>query len=255
MPNRVIKESIKSNEQIDSLTWFEEVLFYRLIVTADDYGCVDGRITLLKSELFPLKENVTKKAVSDAVEKLASVGLLCKYTVSGKPYLFFPTWEKHQRLRNKRRKYPAPTEENLSVICQSNDSQMTASCLPESESEYESNPNRTPYNPPKGDAFADFAGEDQVLFEALKAFEESRKKKRNPMTPRAKELLVDKLVKSPKEDWVQMLDNATLRGWSSVYPLKPEEKQQPTEVFRSGPVFSDERLERLKAREAANANT
>ena len=79
MPNRVIKESVKRSPQIDSLTWFEEVVFYRLMVTVDDYGCCDGRPILLRNELFPTKETVTKKAVEDAISKLASVGLLCKY--------------------------------------------------------------------------------------------------------------------------------------------------------------------------------
>lgn len=129
MPNRVIKESIKRSEQIDSLTWFEEVVFYRLIVTADDYGCLDGRTVLLKNELFPSRDDVTKKAVSDAIRKLTSVGLLCEYTVSGKPYLFFPTWEKHQRVRNKHRKFPAPPDDmDLTANC----CQMTADCQPES---------------------------------------------------------------------------------------------------------------------------
>ena len=109
----------------------------------------------------------------------------------------------------------------------------------------------TPYNPPQGDAFVDFAGEDSVLLEALTAFEESRKKNRKPMTGRAKELLVGELAKQPKEDWIQMLDNATLHGWQSVYPLKPEEKKSETEVFRSGPVFSDERMKRLREKEGA----
>lgn len=138
MPNRVIKESIKFSEQIDSLTWFEEVLFYRLIVSADDYGCYDGRAVLIKSELFPLKENVTKKSVQDAVDKLASVGLLCKYTANDKPYLFFPTWEKHQRLRNQHRKYPDPVENGLTDIRQSNDRQLSVNCMLESEVEKES---------------------------------------------------------------------------------------------------------------------
>lgn len=142
MPNRVIKESIKRSEQIDSPTWFEEVVFYRLIVTADDYGCLDGRTVLLKNELFPSRDDVTKKAVSDAIRKLTSVGLLCEYTVSGKPYLFFPTWEKHQRVRNKHRKFPAPPDDmDLTANC----CQMTADCQPESnpiriQSESESNP-------------------------------------------------------------------------------------------------------------------
>lgn len=143
MPNRILKESIKRSEQIDQLSWFEEVVFYRLILTADDYGCLDGRVVLLKNDLFPTKDNVTKKAVEDAISKLASVGLLCKYTVNGKPYLFFPTWTKHQRLRNQHRKYPNPADadnpidSNLTVICQSNDGQETADCPPELELEEE----------------------------------------------------------------------------------------------------------------------
>ena len=141
MPNRVIKESIKRSPQIDSLTWFEEVVYYRLMVTADDYGCMDGRIVLLKSELFPLKENVTKKAVEDAIEKLVSIDLLRRYTANGLPYLYFPTWSKHQRIRNQHRKYPDPREFDLTVTCRSNDGRTATGCMSESESESESNPN------------------------------------------------------------------------------------------------------------------
>lgn len=138
MPNRILKESIKTSAQVDALSWFEEVVFYRLIVTADDYGCLDGRIILLKNELFPTKDNITKKAIEDAIAKLASVGLLCKYTVNGMPYLCFPSWEKHQRIRNMHRKYPEPPAD---VIRQTIDRQLTADCQSESEIESESNPN------------------------------------------------------------------------------------------------------------------
>jgi len=134
MPNRILKDSIKYSDQIDSLTWFEEVVFYRLMVSADDYGCYDGRINILKNALFPTKDSVTKKSVEDAISHLASVGLLCLYTVNGKPYLFFPTWEKHQRVRNKERKYPEPPESLTADCCQLSASccQLTADCQPES---------------------------------------------------------------------------------------------------------------------------
>lgn len=135
MSNRVIKESIKRSPQIDSLTWFEEVVFYRLIVTADDYGCIDGRPILIKNELFPTRENVTRKSVEEAIAKLVSVGLLFQYEVDGRPYLVFPTWEKHQRIRNKHRKHPAPPDGmHLTATC----CQVSASRTPESESESES---------------------------------------------------------------------------------------------------------------------
>lgn len=45
MPNRIIKEGICANEQIDRLTAFEETFFYRLIVNVDDYGLMDGRVS------------------------------------------------------------------------------------------------------------------------------------------------------------------------------------------------------------------
>lgn len=145
MPNRVIKESIKRSPQIDALTWFEEVVFYRLLVTADDYGCMDARPVLLRNELFPTKENITKKSIEDAIQKLASVGLLVKYEVSGMPYLFFPTWEKHQRIRNQHRKFPEPPGDmDLTANC----GQLTADC----QSESESNPNPNPN--PKGNTRA-----------------------------------------------------------------------------------------------------
>lgn len=60
MPNRIIKESICRSEEIDSLSWFEEVLFYRLIVTCDDFGRYDGRAKIIKGSCFPLKD-ITEK--------------------------------------------------------------------------------------------------------------------------------------------------------------------------------------------------
>ena len=142
MPNRIIKESIKTSDNIDKLNWFEEVVFYRLLTTVDDYGCYDGRVIVLKNELFPTKETVTKKQVEDAIIKLESVGLIVRYTENERPYIYLPTWDSHQRVRNKHRKYPIPTEENrLTANC----GQMQASCQSESNPiQSESNPNPNP---------------------------------------------------------------------------------------------------------------
>ena len=48
MPNRIIKESIRTSDSINELNWFEEVLFYRLMVSCDDYGRFDGRIAIIR---------------------------------------------------------------------------------------------------------------------------------------------------------------------------------------------------------------
>lgn len=66
MPNRILKESICTNEQIDGLTAFEETVFYRLIVICDDFGRFDGRISVLKGRMFPLRDDKLK---TEALEK------------------------------------------------------------------------------------------------------------------------------------------------------------------------------------------
>lgn len=72
--------------------------------------------------------------------------------------------------------------------------------------------------------FEEFAGEDAELLEALKEYEKMRNGKRKPMTEHAKTLLVNKLRdKYPPHQWVAIVDQSTLKGWDSVYPLKDDE--------------------------------
>ena len=105
MPNRIIKESICTSDSLNCLSWFEEVLFYRLIVNCDDYGRFDGRTAVIKNRLFPLKENLTLKTVENAINKLATIGLVALYVFEGKPFLYLPTWNEHQNVRAKRSKW------------------------------------------------------------------------------------------------------------------------------------------------------
>ena len=117
MPNRLLKESFKSSPQIEELSWFEECVWTRLLVTVDDYGRFDARPAMLKSELFPVNEKVTKAAIEKAVEHLAKLDLIRMYAVDGRPYLFIPTWEKHQRIRAHKSRFPEP-DSHMTVICQ-----------------------------------------------------------------------------------------------------------------------------------------
>ena len=138
MPNRILKESICASDTIDGLSWFEEVLFYRLIVNCDDYGRFDGRPSIIKNRLFPLKENLTIKAVSAAVDSLANAGLVTLYEFEGKPFLYLPTWNSHQSIRAKKSKYPDPADcvKSSEIIC----NQMQTN-VPVIQSNTESNPN------------------------------------------------------------------------------------------------------------------
>lgn len=109
MPNRILKESICRSEEIDSLSWLEEVLFYRLIVSCDDYGRFDARTKIIKGQCFPLK-NITEKDIDKALSRLSAVGLVRVYEAQGRPTLQLVTWENHQSIRAKKSKYPAYDE-------------------------------------------------------------------------------------------------------------------------------------------------
>ena len=109
MPNRIIKESICSNEQIDQLSPFEEIFFYRLIVNADDFGRMDGRPSILRARLFPLKA-IRDDQIEKALHTLTSVELVHRYYVHGKPFVRLLGWERNQQIRAKKSRYPSPED-------------------------------------------------------------------------------------------------------------------------------------------------
>ena len=143
MPNRIIKETICTSDSLEGLSWFEEVFFYRLLVTVDDFGRFDGRPAILKSRMFPLK-TVSDKQVNDAIEKLKEAGLLTTYFVDGKPYIQITTWAEHQRIRNSRKKYPSPEEADEEPLFTDNSPQLAAT---RGNSRPESNPIQSNPNP------------------------------------------------------------------------------------------------------------
>ena len=142
MPNRIIKDTIRTSESVAEMTDFEFRLWIGLIVSADDAGRGDARPAIIKGSVFPLRDRVTVKDISAALHGLAAKGCVSLYEVDGKPYFWFPTWKDHQRIRDCKPKYPEPPA--IDKLPQS-----AASCgeLPQSaariqyESEYESESN------------------------------------------------------------------------------------------------------------------
>lgn len=140
MPNRIIKESICTSESIDQLSAFHETVFYRLIVNCDDYGRMDARPKILAAKLFPLKD-IRASQMEEALRTLTSAELVSTYEVDGKPFLQMKTWNRHQQIRAKKSKYPAPdgsfnAEDNACNQMISDDSKC-----PRNPIQSESNPN------------------------------------------------------------------------------------------------------------------
>lgn len=142
MPNRIIKESICTSDSLAELSWFEQAVFFRLIVLADDFGIFDARPAIIRGRAFPL-HSVTDKQIIEALSKLETVDMIYLYTVGGKPYLQLKTWGDHQQIRATKSKYPKPEEADL-ISFDINCNQMISSDSKCSRNPIQSNPNPNP---------------------------------------------------------------------------------------------------------------
>jgi hypothetical protein len=230
MPNRIIKESIRASDSINELSWFEEVLFYRLIVSCDDYGRFDGRIAIIKGTCFPLKD-VTTKDIEKALNKLVAVGLVGHYEVEEKPYLQLLAWERHQTIRAKKSKYPEPDVESMKEsenMCK----QMNADASRKKHVQVnapviQSNPN--PIRESKSESYSG----DARLDDALGEYKKMRKQIKKPMTDRAMELAIGKLQKmtTDVDEQIAIVNQSVMNSWQGLFPLKEESKKKETNVF------------------------
>ena len=176
MPNRIIKESICTSDNIDRLSNAAEITFYRLIVNCDDFGRMDARPNLLVSRLFPLKRGISDETMSGILEELAGADLILLYEVNGHPYLMMKTWKDHQQIRNKKSKYPSPNDgecadlQSIDINC--NQLQSIDRKCPRNPIQSNTNPNPNPNrNPmlPDDDAVKIQGDHDQILDAATDA--------------------------------------------------------------------------------------
>lgn len=106
MPNRIIKETICTSEDINKLSPMAECLFYRLMVKADDFGTYYGNGMIIKSTCFPLKD-ISTTDIRNWVCELVSAGLVYLYEADDRRwYIQFTKWEKHQQMRATKRRFP-----------------------------------------------------------------------------------------------------------------------------------------------------
>jgi len=108
MPTRYLKPGIRDSDLIDKLSPMAETLFYRLIVTVDDFGRFDARPSMIKSQCFPVKDAITPKKCAELLEELAQVGVVVLYKVGEKPCLQLLKWDNKPRASASL--YPAPDD-------------------------------------------------------------------------------------------------------------------------------------------------
>lgn len=112
MPNRIVKESIRTSDTLASVSAEAERLFWRLVTSADDYGCYDARPNvILGTCMTAFLGRYSENDVLDWLAELETAQLIAMYSVEGRPYLQMTTWAEHQRPpRAAKPKFPLPTE-------------------------------------------------------------------------------------------------------------------------------------------------
>ncbi len=108
MPTRVIRDGWLESMAINTLKPEEERFFLRLCLRADDHGRYHANPVLLRSNLFPLREDVRSTDIPRWLAACEKAGLVRCYEVTGTGYLEIVKFG--QRMRHPNSKYPAPPQ-------------------------------------------------------------------------------------------------------------------------------------------------
>jgi len=117
VPNRYLREEIITSRW-NKCSWMAQSLFVRLLGLVCDYGLYEADPTILCAQAFPTYPHFRRGTVAKLLRELAEKGLICLYTVEGKPYLCILRWK--ERVRTLKSKYPCPpADENRANGCKS----------------------------------------------------------------------------------------------------------------------------------------
>jgi hypothetical protein len=109
MPNRILKDSIATSENLNACSVEAQMLFIRLITKADDYGLFEARPAIVRAYCYPLLlDKVSEADIRKWLSELERNNLVRLYEHDGIDYMTLVNWERHQRIRNQHSKYPAP---------------------------------------------------------------------------------------------------------------------------------------------------
>lgn len=138
MANRVVRSEILTSDAVNSLSWCGEVFYRRLMSVVDDYGRFDGRASIIRSAIFPLKlEKVSEADIIKWMDECSKAELVSFYQIDKKPFLEIKNFG--QTLRIKKSKFPANNVQASAYHMQADVNRLQADvCLKGKETETES---------------------------------------------------------------------------------------------------------------------
>lgn len=121
MPSRVIRGEIVASDSLSRVSLQAELLFFHMLICADDYGRLDGRIQVLRSLAFPTRQDTTTGELQGWLNELATCdgdqSPLILYRVDSRPYIQLRNWEKHRSngRRSTKSKFPRVPEDSSDI--------------------------------------------------------------------------------------------------------------------------------------------
>jgi hypothetical protein len=200
MPTRYLKSGVRDSESIDKLSPLAETLFYRLLVTVDDFGRFDARPAMIKANCFPIKDAVNVNKCRDLISELKQNGLIQVYFWGDKEYLQMCKWDNKPRAQES--KYPAPANNDIHLhtsVCNTyTDAPLTVT-VTETKTETKTKTDITP---------------DGVSQSVWEDFKNLRKAKKAPVTQR----VIDGMrEQADLAGWTleKAMEECCIRGWQS----------------------------------------
>lgn len=95
---RSIKPEIRRSLVVSSWPYPVRWTFVGLPGYLDDEGRGHDDTRLIKSELYPLDDDMTSRKLEHHLAQIAANGPLCRYEVNGGRYLHVTSWQEHQRV-------------------------------------------------------------------------------------------------------------------------------------------------------------
>lgn len=212
MPTRYLKPGVRDSEAIDNLSPQAEVLFYRLLVTVDDFGRFDARPAMIKAQCFPIKDSINIAKCKDLLDELNNKGLIYIYEINGKPTMMMCKWDNVPRAKES--KYPAPTDSCIHLHTSANQVNTDA---PLTVTKTKTETVTKTVEAPEG-----------VSQEVWESFVKQRKAKRAQVT----QLVIDGITKeAEKAGWPleAALQEIVVRNWQSFKADWVADKSSPAD--------------------------
>jgi len=263
MPNRIIREGVLFSERYHELGLEARLLFFELLLSADDYGLVHLSPAWLRMHC-PIAQAIDRGRLLKLIAELCDAHLLITYQHLLITYGYIPRFGNAPRAR--RPKFPIPPDslggneikdlmQKLHSRCSADAVQMHGVCsgsaletetetaLPNSKPMTEVNQEeskskskaKAPPAPKRASAPLPVNGQnlpDWLPAEPWEAWVDMRKRIRKPLTPRAEKLAVTHLAKLRDlgHDPAVVLDQSTMGNWTGLYEEHAAPKRKPQSI-------------------------